>query len=232
MAKASKKGSKKAAPVVTATEEIDILDIASPEDLDAALADVAGDESRAAAYDEQDAPVERTGKASPKAGKKGSTAGSKRTPGMSLDTHKASEIILSKLNLDDPETHFVINNGDTPTTANMDLVLEHIDTLGKKPREKCINAIVSIANGRRPSLYITQAVEMLRKTDMTQNELRQAFEGVGYKPGTARSQAGQLFQVLPALGMAARGTSRGSHLTLNKNSAMVSKMTAAFPVAR
>lgn len=100
----------------------------------------------------------------------------------------------------------------------------------KKVAEKFDNLFMSIAAGKKPSVYVMACFAVLdSKKTVTQGDLVGALQlvaskkGDGYTIGTARSQAGQIMHLFNAVGIAARA---GQTLTMNINSAIAEKLRA------
>lgn len=94
----------------------------------------------------------------------------------------------------------------------------------KKVEEKFHNVLTAVAAGRKPSVYVTTALDVLvAKGEATSLEITAAMQAADYSIGTARSQTGQMFTLFPILKIATRS---GNKLTLNPNSTLVMAISA------
>lgn len=100
----------------------------------------------------------------------------------------------------------------------IDAVVNGFNTLPKKVREKVLNVFQHVHGGVNLSTYTAMAMTLLKlKGEITSDDLRQAYIDRPYSTGTASAQSSQMFQLLPALGLANRD---GKALTLNPNSVL------------
>jgi len=202
-------------------------DEANEADVESAAAEVEKIESvakarSAKATTEEDA----TGAAVPKA---------PAVPRMSLDTHKASEIIVARLGGTDHHGIFDLDGSKKVTAANLrktqEVTMVAIDALDKKAREKAINLFVSVNAERAPSVYTRMACTLLAsKGQFTQKDLTDYYLVAGYKIGTARRQAGEMVALFPVVGICTKEAERGSPCVLNKASKLFAAIEAT-PVA-
>ena len=98
-----------------------------------------------------------------------------------------------------------------------------IDGAAKKVQEKAVNIIAVGVKGGNLSNYTRIALDrLLKKGKVSSAELVETFvTDSGYTEGTARSQAGQMMQLFPMVGIASRD---GKNLTLNKDSVLASAL--------
>lgn len=122
-------------------------------------------------------------------------------------------------------------DADADLAANKDAVLARRPTQ-KKVAEKFDNLLVSIAGGRAPSKFTMDCFRVLHtKGSATSAEFVAALEATAkkhdtsgtYNIGTARSQAGQMMSLFPALKIATR---EGNKITLNADSVIADALGA------
>lgn len=96
--------------------------------------------------------------------------------------------------------------------------MAEIDKAPKKVAEKLVNAYAHLTTGGSLSVYTELALELiLTKGEITSKDIFDRYLARPWSEGTARSQSGQLMQVLPMMGIAKR---EGQKLTLNRDSVM------------
>lgn len=111
--------------------------------------------------------------------------------------------------------HFVLT-GDASKLDTTDLKSAKDNLMAAKPTqvkiaEKFENIIMSRAAGKKPSKYVGIAFNALEASTadpktVTMSDIIAAYIATGLKDGTARSQAGQMMVLLPALGIATRNS--------------------------
>ena len=186
------------------------------------IADLETADAKREAYAEQPADTTAEGVSAEITGK---TAKIKapREPRLSLVTNKASESIskaaasLGGLMLTPAESM----SGDT---------LEQVDRLDKKTREKAVNLVSAMASNKRPSVYTVQAVKALRASGGTlslKGLTDYYLTTCGYKPGTARRQASEMFALLPTFRIASKEAGKGTPLVLNEDSVVLRYIEAS-----
>ena len=200
-------------------EEITVVDAS---EIEGVIADLETADAKREAYAEQPADTTAEGVSAEITGK---TAKIKapREPRLSLVTNKASEIIskaatsLGGLMLTPAESM----SGDT---------LEQVDRLDKKTREKAVNLVSAMASNKRPSVYTVQAVKALRASGGTlslKGLTDYYLTTCGYKPGTARRQASEMFALLPTFRIASKEAGKGTPLVLNEDSVVLRYIEAS-----
>jgi hypothetical protein len=128
----------------------------------------------------------------------------------------------------DPK-HFVLTM-DEPA----DLAANKLAVIGRRPAqvkvaEKFDNVLLSLAVEKKPSVYTMKAFEALAAAKtITSADMVKALTGSGVGVSTARSQAGQMMALFPALMIATRD---GKNLKLNEDSLIAEalKLLAAAP---
>lgn len=232
MAKAKRK--EKAAPAedVLSAEELaaaaaaaEAVENVEEVDVEAAVAAVEAEEAKKETYAKSGTKDKTSAKATPSEPKK------EARPRMSLETHKASEIIVSRLGAASHE-QFNLVAGATPKPDALkkaqSTVLGVIDTLDKKTREKAVNLFVALNDGKAPSVYTVSAIRFLQSQgSMTLKTLTDHFLASGYKIGTARRQAGEMIALLPVVGVGSREATRGAPVVFNKDSEIARRVLAA-----
>jgi len=212
--------------IAAAVEAADAVDNIEEVDVEAAVLEVEKDEAKKKGYKKTKVAKGKTSKkATPK-----KKAKKDAVPRMSLETNKASEIIVARLGAD-AHTQFNLDATKKPKADTLKKVmastLETIDGLDKKTREKAINLFTSLAAGKKPSVYTVVALNVInREGKFTQKELTDHFLGMGYKIGTARRQAGEMVALFPAVGIATREAERGSPVVFNPDSAIAQRVLA------
>ena len=97
-------------------------------------------------------------------------------------------------------------------------MLDNIENLPKKVRDKARNALHAAANGGHASVYTQKAIKMMQSATggvVTSKDLKAQFEQDGYSSGTASAQAQQQMVLLDFLGIAKRNR---NELVLNGSS--------------
>lgn len=201
------------------TDEVVVLDDA----VEAAAGELETREVVEASYASQEAEVVAEGAAPTVEGEEKQKKA--RQPRMSLITHKASEIIRQVIGANT----IVLSKDEEFTSDDLEATLARIDSLDKKSREKAINLFSAYVAGKKPSVYTKQAIDALRASGtLSMKDLVATYQTVyGYKPGTAKRQASEMFALFPVVGIAKRESVRGAPLTLNDQSAIVEKVIAA-----
>lgn len=98
------------------------------------------------------------------------------------------------------------------------LRMAELDKAPKKVAEKLVNAYAHLTSGGSLSVYTELALEMiLTKGEITSKDIFDRYIARPWSEGTARSQSGQLMQVLPMMGIAKR---EGQKLTLIRESVL------------
>ena len=213
--------------IAAAAEAAEAVENVEEVDVEAAVAEVEKDEAKAKTYKKSKAKkATKSKRATPK--KKG--AKKEAAPRMSLETHPASEIITTRLG-SDHHALFDLDGSKKPTAANLrrtqTKVLEVIDGLDKKSREKAINLFTSLNAEKRPSVYTVAAAQFLQKEgQFTLKTLTDHFLERGYQIGTARRQAGEMVALFPAVGIATREAERGSPCVKNEASKLLASILA------
>lgn len=213
--------------LVDAAEEIVLADgeeitVVDADEIAGVLADLETDDAKREAYAEQPADTTAEGVS---AEIKGKTAKIKapRAPRLSLVTSKASDIIST------------VSSGMGGLMLTMDTsmsgsALEAVDKLDKKTREKAVNLVTSVAANKRPSVYTVQAVKALRSSGGTlslKGLTDYYLTTCGYKPGTARRQASEMFALLPTFRIASKDSGKGTPLVLNEDSVLLKYIEAS-----
>src|SRR5210317_279050 len=213
--------------IAAAAEAADAVDNVEEMDVEAAVAEVEKDEAKAKTYKKSKADkATKSKRATPKK----ATAKKEAAPRMSLETHPASEIITTRL-ASDHHALFDLDGSKKPTAANLrntqTSVLEAIDGLDKKSREKAINLFTSLNAEKRPSVYTVAACQFLKKEGkFTLKSLTDHFLSRGYQIGTARRQAGEMVALFPVVGIATREAERGSPCVYNEASNLAKAILA------
>lgn len=97
-----------------------------------------------------------------------------------------------------------------------EFLVNEVDTLAKKVKEKAINVFLAIDGKASLSVFTKIAIDMLaEKKELTSSELKNRYLGRPYSPGTAGAQSSQMMKLLPALKIATR---EGSRLYLDEDS--------------
>lgn len=199
--------------IVAAAAAVEAADSAQEEDVEAAVAEVEVEEAKKATY--------KKAKSTEKPAKSAATPTKKAVPRMSLDTHKASDIITQRLGAN---AHAVFHldttqpNDEAALKASMATTLEAIDKLDKKSREKAINLFQCLAENKAPSVYTKLAWQFLNANEsVSLGQLTDHFLKLGYKIGTARRQAGEMLALFPVVGVATKEKGRGTPMVLNAN---------------
>lgn len=213
-------------PVVDAEVRIEALD----EDIEAAVSDLDMAEAKAEVYDAADAgsvvsvdEVEEAHsapapEATTKTVRKSKKADGEATVRVRMDVKDLK-----------PEC-FVLDMAD----ADADLDANKLAVLAKRPAQKKVaekfdNLLISAAAGKAPSKFTMDCYRALKaKEAITSAELvavltssEKKSGGATYNIGTARSQAGQIMSLFPALKIATR---EGNKITLNKGSTLAGVM--------
>lgn len=214
--------------IAAAAAAADALENLEEEDVEAAVVEAEKSDAKKKGYEKTKSKTK--GKTSKKATPKKAAKKDAAAPRMSLDTHKASEIITTRLGAD-AHTQFTLITTKKPRAdiqkKNMASTLTVIDTLDKKTREKAVNLFTSLAAGKKPSVYTVSALGFLKKAgQFTQKELTDHFLGMGYKIGTARRQAGEMVSLFPVVGIASREAERGSPVVFNTASDIAARILA------
>lgn len=103
------------------------------------------------------------------------------------------------------------------------------DKLPKKIGEKVVNLFASIAKGANLSTYTRIAIDLLVKDgEMTSKTLKDQYIARPYSEGTASSQATQMMNLLPLLGIARKEAGK---IVLNDTSLLLPMLTAPAPEA-
>lgn len=132
-------------------------------------------------------------------------AAAKRTATPRQTFSTCSEAVLAKVG----ENYALLGADDKAAAATQALAF---DSLAKKVKEKVINIFDSAITGKRLSNYTQMALDLLEeKGEFTMADLKAVYVARPYSQGTANSQAHQMSQLLPALGLA---TKTGSTLQL------------------
>ena len=187
-------------PETIVEEEIDEADLA-PED----HALIEAETTKSEIYAEQVAANPPS--AEPEPAKKAKKAPSKKAA--------AGPKMVRDLN-DLDAKHFVLT-----TTEPDDLAANKAAVIARRPKqvkvaEKFDNVLTSIAAEKAPSVYVMKAFAALNKTgEITSADLYKALAADGMGEGTARSQAGQMMSLFPALQIAKRDQNK---LILNQES--------------
>lgn len=214
--------------VLTDGEEITVADVHADEISDVLL-DLETEEGKREAYAAQ--PAETTaegvsaviveGVASATAGK---VAKAPRTPRLSLIGSSASSIVASHAAA--MGGLLLERDGDTMEAS---AEFAFVDALDKKTREKAVNLVHSMASNKRPSVYTVQAVKALREHGTLSLKTLTDYYMVncGYKPGTARRQASEMFALFPAFKIASKEAGKGTPLVLNHDSVVLMYVEAA-----
>jgi hypothetical protein len=125
----------------------------------------------------------------------------------------------------------------TLADAEGDLEANKAEVLRKRPAqvkvaEKFDNLLLAVAAGKAPSKFTMDCFRALKASgSITSKELVAALEATpmktngskGYNGGTARSQAGQMMSLFPALKIATR---EGQKITLNPDSTLADALSA------
>jgi hypothetical protein len=203
------------------TDEVVVLDDA----VEAAAGELETREVVEASYASQEAEVVAEGAAPTTEGEDAPKERKPRQPRMSLITHKASDIIRQVIGANT----IVLSKDEALTSDDLEATLARIDSLDKKSREKAINLFSAYVAGKKPSVYTRQAIAALRASGtLSMKDLVATYQTVhGYKPGTAKRQASEMFALFPVVGIAKRESVRGAPLILNDQSAIVEKVIAA-----
>jgi hypothetical protein len=133
------------------------------------------------------------------------TAAAKRTatPRQSFST--CSEAVLAKIG-----QNYSLLGADDQVAAKTQA--EAFDNLAKKVKEKVINIFDAATAGKKLSNYTQMAMDLLAANgELTVAQLKEAYIARPYSQGTANSQAHQISQLLPALGLV---TKTGSTMQL------------------
>lgn len=198
--------------VLTDGEELTVA--LDADEISDAVAEIETDEAKREAYAEQPAELvaESLGEVADEAKPKKA-----RVARLSLVTNKASEIIAAtssamgglKLTMD--------------TSLEGDSLMA-VDKLDKKTREKAVNLVHSMATNKRPSVYTVQAVKALREAEgvLSLKGLTDFYlTKCGYKAGTARRQASEMFSLFPTFQIASKAEGKGTPLVLNEDSVIL-----------
>lgn len=124
---------------------------------------------------------------------------------------------------------FVLDKTDEEAPEElMEQRLKSYDGLAKKVGEKLVNAFAYLNGGSSLSTYTSTAIQaLLAEKELTSSKMVDVYANNPKKVlsvGTAKAQANQMFQLLPALGIAKRV---GSKLELNENSMFLEHYKAA-----
>lgn len=213
--------------IAAAAEAAEAIENVEEVDVEAAVAEVEKEEAKAKTYSKSKAAKS---KASKRATPKGKSEKAPAAPRMSLETHPASEIITTRLG-SDHHALFDLDGSKKATAANLrktqTSVLERIDTLDKKSREKAINLFTSLAAEKRPSVYTVAACRFLAKEgQFTLKSLTDHFLAAGYQIGTARRQAGEMVALFPVVAIGTKAAERGSPVVYNEASTLAKAILA------
>lgn len=216
--------------------EVAATTAASDEDVAAAAASAELDDAKAETYSKQTAEEEAAAATAAKATPAKPAKAKAATPRMSLETHAASEIITTRLGSTEHPLFQLDKSSKTDSatlSAAQASVLTTIDSLDKKSREKAINLFHSLNNDRKPSVYLTQAFDLLQKhKSVTMKDLvKHYLEDLGYKIGTARRQASQVFALFPVVAVATQDSEKGAPLVLNDTSVIGERISAVMKAA-
>lgn len=102
-------------------------------------------------------------------------------------------------------------------------LIDHVDTLAKKVKEKAINVFQAVGGHATLSVYTQVALQMLKdKGEFSGVELKNKYLSRPYSPGTSSAQSSQMMQLLPALKIARR---EGNKLVLIDDSPLFDLLT-------
>ena len=220
-------------------EEI-VEDAHEPEAIEAAVADIEKAEAIEELYKEQDAEIEAAADAAdkpstdavkePKA-KREKKAKEPKAPRVTSITHKPGERLMATLGGNKAFLQFY--KGDDTITAEKraDSFLEAMDdrdAIADKVKDKAIMLLSWINSGKDVSALnevLRRSFEVLIKdgelTGGAKGNLQQNLLSKPYSPGTAASQANQMFMLFPLLGITTKERGR---MTLNADSTIVEAM--------
>lgn len=174
------------------------------------------------AIEETEAPVE----AAPKTSKTKAKEDAPKSTGL-----VGSEAIIARLGGEENAKQFfcldaLIDTDKAAIEARMTSTLETIDTLAKKVKEKAVNTFAFVAGKTTLSVYTCYVLDLLNKDDdIETKDLVEVYLARPYSIGTARAQANQMLQLLPALQIAEKVGKCG--LKLNPNSVIFAHYIAS-----
>lgn len=207
---------------LAALEEVADTVEASEINLESLESEIETAESKAASYASQEAEVAAAPVAAVAAAAKG--------PGRrNLTGVKPSERITSAF-ADPDALKAALTFHEDEASVDPAAVLTAADAMAKKVGEKFVNTVINRERPASMSVFTRLAVQALTSEgSITSNELVDLYKncaenkGAGYGIGTARSQASQMVQLLPALRIATRV---GKSLEVDKGSLILKQIQA------
>lgn len=227
-------------------EEAD--EVVEPETLEAAVADLHKAEAVQELYADQDDEVEATAEADkpstealpdektvkakkvkqPKAAKEPKEP---KAPRITSTTHKPGERLMALLSGDKTWLGFIKTDDSTAADRRADQFLADMDdrdAIADKVKDKAIMLLTWIASGKDTSALnevLLRSFSVLFKdgelTSGNKGNLQTNLLSKPYSPGTAASQANQMFMLFPILGITQREKGR---MVINPDSAIVDVM--------
>lgn len=125
-----------------------------------------------------------------------------RAPRVSIAGKPASEVIKSWGDEALAQAAMAVTGSDAE--EGIKAMLATVDKLAKKVQEKAVNLLKHRATPANVQVYTRMGLtQLIAQGNVTSKQLVDTLLSK-YKPGTARSQANQLMQLFPALGVAKR----------------------------
>jgi hypothetical protein len=224
-------------------EEAD--EVVEPETLEAAVADIHKAEAVQAVYADQDDEVEETAEADKpstdalpdektvkaKKAKQPKEPKEPKAPRVTSTTHKPDERLMALLGGDKTWLGFIKSDDTLAAERRADQFLADMhdrDAIADKVKDKAIMLLTWIASGKDTSALnevLLRSFSVLFKdgelTSGNKGNLQTNLLSKPYSPGTAASQANQMFMLFPILGITQREKGR---MVINPDSAIVDVM--------
>jgi hypothetical protein len=219
--------------------------VVEDETLEAAVADIHKAEAVQAVYADQEDEVEVTAEADKpstealpdekavkaKKAKQPKEPKEPKTPRITSTTHKPGERLMALLGGDKTWLGFIKTDDSTACDKRADQFLADMDdrnAIADKVKDKAIMLLTWIASGKDTSA-LNEVLLRSFQVLLTQGELTSGNKGnlqtnllsKPYSPGTAASQANQMFMLFPILGITVREKGR---MVVNPDSAIVDVM--------
>lgn len=197
----SKTKAKKASVITKAVKKDDSISVSELEELERELA---VDEATTEVYSRS--PVDKKELAPTKSV---TTPDSPKIRTRAPGDSRPSVAVLARLGgIAAAEAYLIYNTTDADLSADVlrKLVkqrLDNLDKLAKKVGEKSVNLLAHLAGSAKLSNYTVMALKLLfENKHLTSKELQECYLKRPYSQGTARSQCGQMMQLLPAMEIA------------------------------